>query len=147
MESCYIGLQSIANNKNKEDKRTSNDLNTNNSLSDIATGFQNDWPLSNSDVKLMKKQQDNVKALENFFTKLDEDVGERNQFLNMVWSNKAKMPSLYPEKSVTWEAQIYNAFNEAGIDIGMWFVVDMAKNRKAIHGTSAGGWFQNEGEK
>jgi hypothetical protein len=27
------------------------------------------------------------------------------------------MPSLYPEKSLTWEAWIYNAFDEAGIDI------------------------------
>jgi hypothetical protein len=52
----------------------------------------------------MKKLQDNVKALKNFFTKMDEDVGKRNQFLNRVWTNKAKMPSLYPEKSVTWEA-------------------------------------------
>jgi hypothetical protein len=61
--------------------------------------------LSNSDVKLTKKQQDNVKALKNFFTKMDnDDVGERNQFLNRVWSNKAKMPLLYPEKSVTLEA-------------------------------------------
>jgi hypothetical protein len=51
------------------------------------------------------------------------------------------MPSLYPEKSVTWEAWIYNAFEEAGIDIGTWFV-DMANDRKAIYGTSAGGWFQ-----
>jgi hypothetical protein len=76
---------------------------------------------------------------------MDEDVGKRNQFLNRVWSNKAKMPSLYPEKSVTWEARIYNAFDKAGIDIGTWFV-DMANDRKAIYGTGAGGWFQNEGE-
>jgi hypothetical protein len=104
VQSCYIGPWSGTNNKNKEDKRMSNDLDTNNNLSDIATGFQNDWPLSNSNVKLMKKLQDNVKALKNFFTKMDEDVGKRNQFLNRVWTNKAKMPSLYPEKSVTWEA-------------------------------------------
>jgi hypothetical protein len=104
MESCYIGPWSRTNNKNKEDKRMSNNLDTNNNLSDIVTGFQNDWPLSNSDVKLTKKQQDNVKALENFFTKMDEDVGKWNQFLNRVWSNKAKMPLPYPEKSVTWEA-------------------------------------------
>jgi hypothetical protein len=104
VESCYIGPWSRTNNKNKEDKRMSNDLDTNNNLSDIATGFQNDWPLLNSDVKLTKKQQDNVKALENFFTKMDEDVAERNQFLNRIWSNKAKMPSLYAEKNVTWEA-------------------------------------------
>jgi hypothetical protein len=76
---------------------------------------------------------------------MDEDVGERNQFLNRVWSNKAKMPLLYPEKSVTWEAQIYNAFDKAGIDIGTWFV-EMVNNRKAIYGTGAGGWLQNEGE-
>jgi hypothetical protein len=104
MESCYVGPWSRTNNKNKEDKRMSNNLNKNNILSDIATRFQNDWPLSNSNVKLMKKQQDSVKALKNFFTKMDEDVGERNQFLNRVLSNKAKMPSPYPEKSVTWEA-------------------------------------------
>jgi small-conductance mechanosensitive channel len=124
----------------------SNNLDTNNNVSDIATGFQNDWPLSNSDVKLTKKQQDNVKALQNFFTKMDEDVTERNKFLNRVWSNKAKMPLRYPEKSLTWEARIYNAFDKAGIDIGMWFV-DMANDRKAIYGTGAGGWFWNEGEK
>jgi hypothetical protein len=146
LESCSVGLWSRTNNKNKEDKRMSNNLDTNNNLSDIATGFQNDWPLSNSDVKLTKKQQDNVKALKNFFTKMDEDVGEWNQFLNRVWSNKAKMPLPYPEKSVTWEARIYNAFDEAGIDIGTWFV-DMANDRKAVYGTSAGGWFWNEGEK
>jgi hypothetical protein len=52
--------------KNKENKRMSNNLDTNNNLSDIAAGFQNDWPLLNSDVKLTKKQQDNVKALKNF---------------------------------------------------------------------------------
>jgi hypothetical protein len=131
MESCYVGPWSRTNNKNKEDKRMSNDLDTNNNLSDIATGFQNDWPLSNSDVKLTKKQQDNVKALKNFFTKMDEDVGKWNQFLKRIWSNKAKMPLLYAEKNVTWEAQIYNAFDEAGIDIGMW-LVDMANNRKGF---------------
>jgi hypothetical protein len=48
---------------------------------------------------------------------MDEDVAKRNKFLR-VWSNKVKMPSLYPEKSVTWEAWIYNAFDEAGNDIG-----------------------------
>jgi hypothetical protein len=79
-----------------------------------------------------------VKALKNFFTKMDEDVAKQNKFLNRVWSNKAKMPSLYPEKSLTWEAQIYNAFNKAGIDIGTWFV-DMANDRKAVYGTGAGG--------
>jgi hypothetical protein len=84
--------------KNKENKRMSNNLDTNNNLSDIATGFQNDWSLLNSDVKLTRKQQDNVKALKNFLTKMDEDVAKRNQFLNRVWSNKAKMPLLYPEK-------------------------------------------------
>jgi hypothetical protein len=82
----------------------SNDFDTNNNLSDIATGFQNDWPLSHSHVKLTKKQKDNVKDLKNFFTKMDEDVAKWNQFLNSIWSNKAKMPSLYPEKSVTCEA-------------------------------------------
>jgi hypothetical protein len=91
-----------------------------------------------------KKQQDNLKALNNFFAEMGRDV--RNKFLNRVWSHKAKMPSLYPEKSLTWEAQIYNAFDEAGIDIGMWFA-HMANDRKAIYGTGAGGWFQNEGEK
>jgi hypothetical protein len=33
------------------------------------------------------------------------------------------------------------------IDIGIWFFLDMAKDRKAIYGTGAGGWFQNKGEK
>jgi hypothetical protein len=33
-------------------------------------------------------------------------------------SNKAKMPSPYPEKSVTWEAWICNTFDEAGLGIG-----------------------------
>jgi hypothetical protein len=77
---------------------------------------------------------------------MDEDMAEWNKCLNRVWSNKAKMPSLYPEKSLTWEARIYNAFDEAGIAIGMWFV-DMANDRKAIHGTGAGGWIWNAGEK
>jgi hypothetical protein len=76
----------------------SNDLDTNNNLSDIATRFQNDWPWSNSDEKLTKKQQDNVKALKNFVAKMDEDVAEWNKFLNRVWNNKAKMSLLYPEK-------------------------------------------------
>jgi hypothetical protein len=56
------------------------------------------------------------------------------------------VPLLYPEKSFNWEAGIYNAFDKAGIDIGMWFA-DMANDRKAIYGTGAGGWFWNEGEK
>jgi hypothetical protein len=34
---------------------------------------------------------------------MDEDVGKLKQFLNRVWSNKAKMPLLYPEKRVTLE--------------------------------------------
>jgi endo-beta-N-acetylglucosaminidase D len=46
-----------------------------------------------------KKQQDNLKALNNFFAEMGRDVAKRNKFLNRVWSNKAKMPSLYPEKS------------------------------------------------
>jgi hypothetical protein len=29
---------------------------------------------------------------------MDEDVVEWNKFLNRVWSNRAKMPTLYPEK-------------------------------------------------
>jgi hypothetical protein len=37
-------------------------------------------------------QQDNVKALEYFFAKMDEEVAKWNKFLNRVWSNKAKMP-------------------------------------------------------
>jgi hypothetical protein len=44
VESCYVGLWSGTNNKNKEDKRMSNNLDTNNNLSDIAKGFQNNWP-------------------------------------------------------------------------------------------------------
>jgi hypothetical protein len=56
------------------------------------------------------------------------------------------MPLLYPEKSFTWEARIYNAFDEACIDIGTWFA-DMSNDRKAVYGTGAGGWFWNEGEK
>jgi hypothetical protein len=70
-------------------------------------------------------------------------LGEQNKFLNRVWSNKAKMPSLYPEKSLTWEARIFNAFNEADIE---WFA-EMANDKKAVYGTGAGGWFQNKGEK
>jgi hypothetical protein len=58
----------------------------------------------NNDAKLTKKQQDNLKALDNFFAKMDEDMAEWNNFLNRVWCNKAKMPLLYPEKSLTWEA-------------------------------------------
>jgi DNA-binding winged helix-turn-helix (wHTH) protein len=46
----------------------------------------------------MKKQQDHQDALDNFFMKMAEDVVEQDKFLNRVWSNKAKMPSLYPEK-------------------------------------------------
>jgi hypothetical protein len=53
--------------------------------------------------------------------KMDEDLAERNKFLNRVWSNRAKMPSLYPENSLTWEAHIYKAFNKADINIGTWF--------------------------
>ena len=99
-----------------------------------------------NDKKLTKKQQEHQDALDNFFSKMDEDVAERNKFLNRVWSNKAKMPSLYPEKSLTWEARIYNAFNEADIDIGTWFA-EMANDKKAVYGTGTGGWFRNKGEK
>jgi hypothetical protein len=102
--------------------------------------FEKEWPLSNDDKKLMKKQQEHQDALDHFFSKMDKDVGEQNKFLNRVWSNKAKMPSLYPEKSLTWEARIFNAFNEADIDIGMWFA-EMANDKKAVYGTGAGGWF------
>jgi hypothetical protein len=49
---------------------------------------------------------------------MDEDITEWNKFLNRVWSNRAKMPLLYPEKSLTWEAQIYKAFDKADINIG-----------------------------
>jgi hypothetical protein len=60
--------------------------------------------LSKNDGKLTTKQQDHQDALDNFFKKMDEDVVEQNKFLNRVQSNSAKMPSLYPEKSLTWEA-------------------------------------------
>jgi hypothetical protein len=43
-------------------------------------GFQNDWALSNNDAKLMKKQQDNLKALDNFFAKMDEDIANESNF-------------------------------------------------------------------
>jgi hypothetical protein len=56
------------------------------------------------------------------------------------------MPSLYPEKSLTWEAQIFNAFNKADINMGTWFA-KMANDKKAVYGTGKGGWFWNKGEK
>jgi hypothetical protein len=49
---------------------------------------------------------------------MDEDMAEWNKFLNRVWSNRAKRPSLYPEKRLTWEAKIYKAFDKADINIG-----------------------------
>ncbi len=76
----------------------SKDLNATNYLPDMLRGFQKDWPLSNNAAKLMKKQQDNQEALNNFFTKMDKDMAEQNKFLNRVRSNKAKMTLLYPEK-------------------------------------------------
>jgi hypothetical protein len=82
----------------------SKDLNAKNNLPDMSRGFETDCPLSKNDAKLTKKQQDHQEALNNFFAKMDKDVAEWNKFLNRVWSNKANMPSLYPEKSLTWEA-------------------------------------------
>jgi hypothetical protein len=83
--------------KRKKIRRMSKDLNAKNNLADTLRGFQKDWPLSNNDAKLTKKK-DNQKALDNFFAKVDEDVAKLNKFLNRVWSNKAKMPSLYPPR-------------------------------------------------
>jgi hypothetical protein len=53
----------------KKIKRMRKDLDGNNNLTDTWTGFQNDWPLSNNDAKLTKKQQDYQKALDNFLPK------------------------------------------------------------------------------
>ncbi len=125
----------------------SKDQNAKINLADTSRGFQKEWPLANKDAKLTRKQQDNQKALNKFFSKMDEDETKWNKFLNRVWSNKAKMPSLYPEKSLTWEARIYtNAFDEADIDIGMWFA-NMANDKKAIYAIGAAGWFSNEKKK
>jgi hypothetical protein len=77
---------------------------------------------------------------------MDEDVAKWDKFLIRIWNNKAKMPSLYPETSLTWEAQIYNAFDKAGIGIDVLFA-NMADDKKPIYGTGTGGWFWNMGEK
>jgi hypothetical protein len=83
--------------KRKKIRRMSKVLNAKNNLPDMFRALEKDWPLSKNDRKLMKKQQDHQDALDNFF-KMDEDVVEWNKFLNRVWSNRAKMPTLYPEK-------------------------------------------------
>jgi hypothetical protein len=54
------------NNKRKKIRRMSKDLNAKNNLADTSRGFEKDWPLSNNDAKLTKKQFDQ-KALDNFF--------------------------------------------------------------------------------
>jgi hypothetical protein len=65
--------------KRQKIRKMSKDLNANNNLPDMSRGFEK-------------------------IVKMDEDMVEWNTFLNKVWSNKAKMPSLYSEKSLTWEA-------------------------------------------
>jgi hypothetical protein len=82
--------------KRKKIIRMSKDLNADNNLPDMSRGFEKDWPLLKNDAKLTKKQQNNQEALDNFFATMYE--GERNKFLNRVWSNKGKMPTLYPQK-------------------------------------------------
>jgi hypothetical protein len=65
----------------KKIKRMSKDIDANNNLADTATAFQNDWPFLNSNANSTKKQQDNVKALENFLAEMDEDMAKQNKFL------------------------------------------------------------------
>jgi hypothetical protein len=133
--------------KRKKIRRMSKVLNAKNNLPDTFRALEKEWPLSKNDRKLTKKQQDHQDALDNFFKKMDEDMVEQNKFLNRVWSNRAKMPSLYPEKSLTWEARIYyKAFDKADINIGKWFA-KMANDKKAIYGAGTGGWLWNKGEK
>ncbi len=88
----------------------SKDLNAKNNLADTSRGFEKDWPLSNNDAKLTKKQFDQ-KALDNFFENWMKTWPNRAHF--WTGSNKAKLQSLFPEKSLTWEAKIYHAFDEA----------------------------------
>jgi hypothetical protein len=76
----------------------SKDLNAKNDVPHMFRAFEKEGPLSNDDEKLTKKQQENQNALDHFFSKMDKNVGEQNKFLKRVWSNKAKMPSLYPQK-------------------------------------------------
>jgi hypothetical protein len=49
------------------------------------------------------------------------------------------MQSLYPEKSLTWKAQIYNACDEADINIGIYFFANMVNDKKAVYATGTGG--------
>jgi hypothetical protein len=78
----------------------SKDLDANN-LADALTGFQNDWPLSNNDAKLTKKQQDNLKALTTSLLKwMKMWPNGTNFWTEFGASNKAKVPLLYPEKSL-----------------------------------------------
>jgi hypothetical protein len=85
--------------KRKKIRRMSKVLNAKNNLPDTFRAFEKEWPLSKNDGKLTKKQQDHQDALDTFFMKMGEDMAEGNKFLNGVWSNRAKMPSLYPEKA------------------------------------------------
>jgi hypothetical protein len=133
--------------KGKKIRRMSKDLNAKSDVPHTFRAFEKEWPLSNHDKKLTKKQQEHQDALDNFFSKMDEDVAEWDKFLNRVWSNKAKQDAItLSRKSLTWEARIYNAFDEADIDISMWFA-EMANDKKAVYTTGAGGWFWNKGEK
>jgi hypothetical protein len=109
--------------KSKKIRMMSKVLNAKNNLPDTFRVLEKDWPLSKNDGKLTKKQQDHQDALDNFFKKMDEDVVEWNKFLNRVWSNRAKMPTLHPEKSLYWEACIRE---EKLLQLLLWKMVHFA---------------------
>ncbi len=54
----------------------SNNLNAKIDEPHMFRAFKKEWPLSNDDKKLMKKQQEHQDALDHFFSKMDKDVGE-----------------------------------------------------------------------
>jgi hypothetical protein len=62
--------------KRKKIRRMSNDLNAKIDEPHMFRAFKKEWPLSNDDKKLMKKQQEHQDALDHFFSKMDKDVGE-----------------------------------------------------------------------
>jgi hypothetical protein len=65
--------------KRKKIRRMSTDLNAKIDEPHTLRAFEKEWPLSNDDKKLTKKQQEHQDVLDHFFSKMDEDVAGRTK--------------------------------------------------------------------